>query len=303
MAAGAVHALTDPLSSVEPRAPGAYLVGCSNVAQDFAPAPGDADRALYWEGTGIKGVGHYVTQLLAEPGAILFNVNVPDVRGLYTTFAGQPVPYAAIVCYPTSAGNARPDYPYDAARSRFVPRMQRGSEPPLWADASVRYPVVLFSHGLSGSPLSGEYLRTVTLLASYGYVVVAPFHGDGRYADVSIDGLSGLVRLFLSGGFRDVVELQAIRPLSLQAALDALLAHPDYRGHVDPARVAGFGTSLGAESLLLFAGAQLTTDFLPHLQSAQVMNDARLRAIAGYVPYFGQRLLPAFGDDQRGSMA
>ncbi len=300
MAAGSACALTDPLSSVDVRPPGPYPVGCSNVAQNFALAPSDNDRANYWEGTSFGGQGHYVTQLLVEPqGALIYNVNVPDVRTLFTTFADQPVPYAAIVCYPTSADNTRPDYPYDAALTKFVPKMQRGSEPPLWADANARYPVLLYSHGLSGSPLSGDYLQTITMFASYGYVVVAPFHGDGRFADVTIDGLSDLVQLFFSGGFREVVELQAIRPLSLQSALDALLADPSYRDHVDAERVAGFGTSLGGESLLLFSGAQLTTAFA-NLHSTKVMSDARLKAIIGYVPYFGQRLLPAFGDDQNG---
>ena len=302
MAPGSAFALTDPLSSVDPRPlPGPYLVGCSDVAQNFASASSDGDRGIYWEGTSLGGAGHYVTQLLAEPqGAFIYNVNVPNVRGLFTTFAGQPVPYAAIVCYPTSAGNTRPDYPYDAALTKFVPKMQRGSEPPLWADANVRYPVLLYSHGLSGSPLSGEYLQTITSFASYGYVVVAPFHGDGRFADVSIDGLSDMVNLFLKGGFREVVELQSIRPLSLQSALDTLLTDANYRDHVDADKVSGFGASLGAESLLLFSGAQLTTDFFPRLKSSRVMIDTRLKAITGYVPYFGQRLLPAFGDDQNG---
>ena len=35
MAAGNACALTDPLSSVDPRPPGPYPVGCSNVAQNF----------------------------------------------------------------------------------------------------------------------------------------------------------------------------------------------------------------------------------------------------------------------------
>ena len=98
MAAGSAGALTDPLSSVDPRPPGPYPVGCSDVAQNFVFAPGDNDRANYWEGTSIGGQGHYVTQLLVEPqGTLTYDVNVPDVRGLFTTFAGQPVPYAAIV--------------------------------------------------------------------------------------------------------------------------------------------------------------------------------------------------------------
>ena len=286
---------------VNPISPGAYPVGCSDVSQNFALAPSDEERAAYWEGTSVSGQGRYVTQLFTQAqSAFIFDVAVPDAPELFTTFAGQVVPYAAIVCYPTSDSNTRPDYYYDAALTKFVPRMQRAGELPWWADADARYPIVLYSHGLNGSPLSREYLQTIAMLAGYGYVVVAPFHGDGRFADVSVDDVSDLARFLLDGGFREVVRLQAMRPLSLKAALDTLLADTNYRDHVDAERVAGFGTSLGAESLLLYSGARLTTDFLPRLKSAQVMSDVRLKAIAGYVPYFGQRLLPAFGDDQSG---
>ena len=43
--------------------------------------------------------------------------------------------------------------------------------------------------------------------------------------------------------------MQAVRPLSLSAALDAVLNHPDFRDHVDAANVVGFGASQGGESL------------------------------------------------------
>ena len=289
------------LGSVEPIGSGPYPVGCSDVSQQFGPATSDEDRAVYWEGASVGGEAHYVTQLLAQPnGAFAYDVSVPEQRDLFATFAGQSVPYVAIVCYPTSDANTRPDYFYDAALTEFVPRMQRAGEAPLWADANTRYPVVLYSHGLGGSPLSGEYLQTIAMLASYGYVVVAPFYGDGRFSELSFDSVTELARYLLEGGFSAAVELQAVRPLSLSAALDALLADPNYREHVDAERVAGLGISLGAESLLLFSGARLTSEWLPRLQSAQVMSDSRLKAIAGYIPYFGQRLLPAFGDNQDG---
>ena len=174
------------------------------------------------------------------------------------------------------------------------------TDKPLWADAAFHYPLILYSHGLDGSPLSAGYLETIMRFASYGYVVAAPFHGDPRFANVHYDGLSDLVRLFLLGGFDQLVEMQAVRPHSLRVLLDALLSHPDLRDHIDPGRIAGFGASLGGESLLLFAGAELTTSVYPRLRAAQVMKDARLIAMVGYVPYFGQRLLPAFGNDQGG---
>ncbi len=174
--------------------------------------------------------------------------------------------------------------------------MQRLAESPIWADASTRYPVVLFSHGLNGSPLTTGYLEAITILASYGYVVIAPFHGDPRFAEVALDDLSALVRLLLLG---DGVEMQAIRPLTLQAVLDQVLSHPDYAAHVDVNRIGGFGTSLGGETLLLFGGGKLTRNSVSR-SSTQVMRDTRLVAAAGYIPYFGQNFLPAFGDEQEG---
>src|SRR5689334_1128471 len=45
-------------------------------------------------------------------------------------------------------------------------------------------------------------------------------------------------------------------------------------------------------------GARLTVS--PGLSSRTVMNDTRLKAAVGYVPYFGQPLLPAFGRNEEG---
>ena len=67
---------------------------------------------------------------------------------------------------------------------------------------------------------------------------------------------------------------------------------------MDAAKVGGFGASLGGESLLLMAGAQLTTTVGQAYK--QVTFDPRLKAAATYVPYFGQVVFPAFGRDQNG---
>jgi hypothetical protein len=67
---------------------------------------------------------------------------------------------------------------------------------------------------------------------------------------------------------------------------------------VDATKVGGFGASLGGESLLLMAGAQLTTTVGQAYK--QVTFDPRLKAAANYVPYFGQVVFPAFGREQNG---
>jgi hypothetical protein len=53
---------------------------------------------------------------------------------------------------------------------------------------------------------------------------------------------------------------------------------------------------MGGATMTWLAGAHLTSTF-PGLSSRATVQDPRIRAFVGYVPYAGQRLLPAFGDD------
>ena len=59
--------------------------------------------------------------------------------------------------------------------------------------------------------------------------------------------------------------MQALRPLSLSATLDLLLASPEWSAHVDAAKVGGFGASQGGETLLLMAGAGADQEHRPIL--------------------------------------
>ena len=70
--------------------------------------------------------------------------------------------------------------------ARAIPHMQRGGEAPILPDATSRWPVLAFSHGYGGSPLSDDHIEAVAVFASHGYIVVAPFHGDPRFALLSI---------------------------------------------------------------------------------------------------------------------
>ena len=282
---------------VPPLSSGPFAVACSNIAHDEAAInqigglPAD-----FWEGTPQNGQSRYVTQILAEPQtAIQFSLHVPDDRGLYTSFAGQSLPFVSLVCYPTAPANSRPDYPLPDGQ--VIPRMERTGDLPIFPDSGAVYPLIVYSHGLGGSPLSLSYLGTILNLASHGYTVIAVFHGDARITRIRIGDLSGVFHLITN--FDEYVELQAMRPLALKAALDDLLARPGYREHIDQQKIGGFGASLGGEALLLSMGAQLTSNL--RLDSRPVAQDERIKAAVGYVPYTGQRLLPAFGDDQNGA--
>ncbi len=175
--------------------PGPYPVACSDVAQDFTRvAPGE-NAQDYWDGTPRDdGSSRYITDLLSDPSNTLqVNLAVPANSTLYGSFAGQNFPYVVIVCYPTTANNPRPDYPLP--NGVMVPHMQLGTDPPVLADLSAHFPLVLFSHGLAGSPLDDEYLEAIEVPASYGYVVAATFHGDSRFSPLQINDLADVVYL------------------------------------------------------------------------------------------------------------
>ncbi len=294
---GAASAQAVDYSVVSPvAAPGPHPVACNDVGQDFSRLRAGESPDAYWEGDSrADGTGRYVTDLFVLPtGGHAQTVAVPDDRELYGRYRGGSYALAQLVCYPTTAANPRADYLLPDGR--VVPRMQRAGEAPILADGQGRWPVLLFSHGLSGSPLGDGYLDFVVLLASYGYVVAAPFHGDRRFADVRFEELGDVIGAIL--GFDKFVAMQAVRPLGLVASLDLLLAHPHWRDAVDAGRIGGFGASLGGEAMLLLGGAGLTTSI--GQSSKRVLIEPRLKAAVGYVPYFGQPILPAFGRDQRG---
>lgn len=289
-------AAAQPALEVPPLPPlGSYAVACSNLEQDFSRVPAGESPDAYWVGLPRGSSPRFVTDLLVDPvHAFVFQRTLPGDSEIFGSYAGRTLQYAAIVCYPTDAANPRADYVLPTGNT--IPHMQRGGDAPIFPAGSGRFPVVLYSHGLSGSPISGDYIQSVKQVATWGYVTVAVFHGDLRFADLELDGFKDYLYALLN--LRDFVAMQAVRPLSLSWALDAVLDHPDFRDHVDAGHVGGFGASLGGESLLLMAGAQLTTSL--GQSSKQVTLDPRLKAAVGYVPYFGIDLYPAFGRDLRG---
>jgi len=288
-------ARASPGGPIPPSPPGIHKVGCSNIAQDFTRVPPGKSAQDWWEGYPDGDTPRYLTDLLAEPAnSLVVNLPLPRDFTLYGFFGGRTYAHVVLVCYPTTSGNDRPDYVLPGGQS--VPHMQRDNEAPIFADHALRYPVLLFSHGFGGSPISDDYIEAVKLFASHGYVVVAPFHGDSRFTTVNVESFRDALYALLY--YKSYVAMQAVRPLALSAALDLVLAHPHFRDRVDPTRIGGFGASQGGESLLLMAGAAVTTS-LPS-ETGKVTFDPRLKAGVGYIPYFGVQGYPAFGTDQKG---
>ena len=287
----------DSLAVVGPIArPGPYPVACSNVAQDFGRLGPLETASEYWRGLPRSdGTPRYATDLLSEASdALVYAYAVPVDDELFGRYGGAAVSDLAIVCYPTTVANARADYPLP--NGNVVPRMQRGGDAPILPSGGP-WPVVLYSHGYAGSPLDGTYLGAMLTLASFGYVTVAPFHGDLRW---SLLGFEAIFEEGIAGEalWRDYVAMQAIRPVTARALLDALSAHPRWKDSLDLARVGGFGISQGGETLMLMGGAALTTTVFQ--DAKPVLVDPRIAAAVGYVPFFGMSWLPSFGEDQSG---
>ena len=291
---------------------GRFAVACSNLEQNTAliSASGDSARD-FWEGRS----GRYIGEALVHPQTALhFEAPVPDDRNLYPGNAGDPVQFVAIVCHPTSRANRDPNYPLPESTD-VVPRMQpAGAAPklithgefaqtlgaapdPALAGEPARLPLIVYSHGLGGSPVGKGYINVMVALASHGYVVGAVFHGDSRFSRVRLEDLGDY--FYLLTQFDRVAEMQLMRPLSLKVMTDVLLAHPGFAPGIDPQRIGGFGASAGGQAMANLLGARMTTSL--NLTCSDTVRDPRIRAAVGFVPYSGQSFVPAFCDGQRGA--
>jgi hypothetical protein len=297
--------------TVQPIAPGKLDVACTNIEQDASLIAPGASASDYWEGRN----GHYITDILRNPqSAVHFTAQVPDKRNLYVNHAGGTIPYVAIVCYPTSRNNTDADYTLPGTGD-VIPHMQKpGALPqiipaneyastlapglPLPNTPGVQpLPLIVYSHGLTGSPISSGYVSVMTELAAQGFMVAGVFHGDPRFSRVRIEDVSDFFYLLTS--FGDVVELEMVRPLSLKQMLDLLLADPGLSPGIDASRIGGFGASMGGAAMTMLAGADATTTLGEHCDTPE--HDPRIRAFVGYVPWAGYSFLNGFCHQQSGA--
>ena len=297
MTLSAAHAT----GGITPSVNGKYPVACSNVEQDFTRVKAGASAADYWEGSPLSDGSHYVTELLVSPAdALTYKVTVPKVSEIdvFEKQGGKQLQFAAIACYPTTATNTRADYVLPSGIK--VPKMQRGAEAPLIATnpevTDGKWPLMVMSHGLAGSPLGDDYVQVAGRLAAEGYVVFAPFHADARYSRIKLEDVSDY--FYILTRYAEVAEMESIRPLALNQGLDYVLSKPEYASRVDSDRIVGFGASLGGMAMMLVQGAKITASWGG--AERVIVRDNRYKAVVGYVPYSGQPFLPAFGDSNGG---
>jgi predicted dienelactone hydrolase len=284
---------------ISPSLAGAFPVGCSNVEQDISRLKSGETPADYWEGN-PGATGRYVTDLLTAPDrALVYKINVPAKSQIdvFERTGGSQVQYAAIACYPTTTANTRANYPLPAGR---VPRMERGADTPLIATnpnaTDGKWPLIVLSHGLAGSPLGESYIQVIERFAAEGYIVFAPFHADARYARTKIEDFGDA--FYVLSKYGEVAEMQALRPVGLKQGLDYFLSKTEYANTIDQDQIVGFGASLGGMAMMLAQGAKMTAS----LGGAErvIVRDNRYKAVVGYVPFSGYSFLAAFGDSNQG---
>ena len=295
---------------VNPIAPGRFAVACSNLEMDAARVEPGRLVEDYWEGR----EGRYVTELLTQPQAALrVDALVPDQRSLYPQHAGNQVPHAVIVCHPTPSTNTDANYQLPGGNS-VIPRMLPAGQAPRLMDVGeylstigvaispappgpYKMPLIVYSHGLSGSPIGKGYIDVMVQLAAQGYMVAAVFHGDPRFSRVRIEDFDDFAYALLN--FDRVVEMMLMRPVALKAMTDMLLAHPGYGPAIDEDRIGGFGASMGGQAMAHLLGARISATL--GKSCADTVTDHRIKAAVGFVPYAGQSFLPSFCDDQQGA--
>ena len=137
-------------------------------------------------------------------------------------------PMHAIAFYPSTGKEGRSrigTYQIDATENARI--------------ATGRYPLLMLSHGNTGTPLALHDVATA--LARKGFVVVAVLHPGDNYKDHSRLGtLSNLYG----------------RPMQISAAIDATLRDRRLSRYAVPDEVGVIGYSAGGETALILGGAQ-----------------------------------------------
>lgn len=240
-------------------APGPFAVGSTHL-QVSVPS----GRPLLDYLNGSKD-GAYISAILTNPQAVpQLQLSVPASEPGAGALVGKPQPLVLHILYPTTAGNARPDYafPYKDTGDAVVPHMQGPTDKPLLADANAKYPLIVYSGGYNTHGL--WHLAHLKGLASHGYIVVNLFHGDGR-----------------APGYLESV---ALRQVGVRAALDYVLKDPVLGPAIDRERIGASGASAGGMTVLALLGG------VDPKHPAHNPRDPRIKAGFGLVPFMGKTI-------------
>lgn len=158
-----------------------------------------------------------------------------------------PRPLTTAIWYPAAATATKEETIFGGPPEQevFVPvTVAPGAEV---SSASLKYPLILLSHGTGGSAIQTMWLGYY--LASHGYIVAAVnHHGNTAAEQQRIEQQVSL--LYTAQGFLLYWE----RARDLTAVLDKVLADPVFGPHIDQSRIGATGFSLGGYTVISLAG-------------------------------------------------
>lgn len=151
----------------------------------------------------------------------------------------------------------------------------------FFPDAPGKYPVIVFSHGASGSQNCCELLTKHW--AGYGYVTIQPTHDDSAVQRRN----SGEENITFPQALRDALKNPALwesRPQDISFILDSLpelqKRIPALTGKIDATRIGVGGHSMGAYTSEAIAGARIDLPDHP----ATDFSDPRVKAVLALSP-------------------
>jgi len=264
---------------IEPAGEGSYAVGSSYfmLSEDALEVPGKANDPRYLGGSGGNAGEEliYIDDILKDTPAIHFEVKVPDDQKVYGNAAGTTIPYSGFLLYPVTEENPYSfQLPHTDLSVGFPHRetyMQGKDEAPVFAEADKRYPLIVYSPGIGGSP-AGDNFPEIKWLASHGYTVLAIFPGDGRFPNYETSPTPQEITL---------------RPFSIKASLDYLENHPDYKEHIDFGKIGGWGGSYGGTTMFATMGGKII-DKSSSMGGTldKTVADTRIKAAVGIVRFW-----------------
>lgn len=252
---------------VEPMGMGPYPVGSTNmeVAPEYADIGDDAMHDFLLGRAAESGQTRYITDILRYPeSAWVTKVLIPDDNTLYGPARGMTLPVVTFIAFPSRPGGQQRQYsfPYHGAIYGSFEDMLGPGEEPIFANPSVRYPLIILAHGAQAH---GIYdVRHAHRLASHGYIVAVITYGDDRTAE--------------SG--QPNPHVGYLRPLLTKVVLDSLLNSETFGPHIDAASIGISGHSFGGFTALALAGG-------PFQGNTSTESDARITAGVIAAPWVG----------------
>lgn len=172
---------------------------------------------------------HIALGLIFGLFACTLNAETPGLRLTKIEMPHHDRRAGLTIWYPAGSGGDR---------TRFAENgVFEGVDVAIWADvAAGQHPVVLYSHGMGGTVRAQAWLAAG--LAARGAIVVSVNHPNSTWGDFDMaDGVKHWTRA-----------------QDLSAALDMLLADPDFAPHADSSRIMAAGFSYGGWTALSLAG-------------------------------------------------